>query len=734
MAEITDLVLVFPPGGWEGPRFRTTLGAAYILAFLQEKGFTALPFLSSMALSARECAGNILAHHPAMVGFTVYVTNYAYASLIARALKQTAPDLPILFGGPLATVTSREILQTNPHVDICVKGEAEETMVDLLALQREYPGTIPESDGLIRVPGIAFREGNHVTATQGRESPHFSPEQERASLDRYPSPYLSGAVPLSEAPHMGILTARGCNQSCVFCNCAALSNHKVFFHSEDRVLSELDIISRLGWFEEPIPIHDDTFSLFPQRAEAICRGIIRERIRLPLSATTRADRVSEDLLQLMKEAGFTAIAFGLESACPRVLRRIGKIRPPETTRDTGLEAEKGFIEKVAHYVSFARKIGMKQVGVSVMVGLPYETLDEARDTIAFVDRLPVDFYHYNLLNIYPGTPLYAGYKEYGYRFIPREAHPVPKTRHPHPVDRAIHPGAKARLVQVDKARDWSTAKAFSFYSEPSGTPRSSFLRVLLARDEINDDLLPWLEQNMALHGRLILVFSSREAFLERRKEVAALLESRWIPSIHHEAYFFEEAPEGWGRMMVPVRMLLRNNPDDGAGIHFMETSLFLRKTAEGARAVSPTVCTETHRSDALALLRLLERKGRQPDPLASVHAIANPAAFQGLCKWLRNGANCTTFETALIDSDGSIRLCPHALPSGTIENSHREVLNRFRKQADMEIQKRACGDCSMGPDCMRCPFPFPLPGEAYCEERKSLGSRPASEFFRVAGF
>ena len=189
------------------------------------------------------------------------------------------------------------------------------------------------------------------------------------------------------------------------------------------------------------------------------------------------------------------------------------------------------------------------------------------------------------MNIYPGTPLSAGFEKYGYRLAPRKTHPVYKTRYSQPLVRGVRPGPKARLVQVDTAKDRSAAKAFSFYAEATKTPGLSFTRVIVTGDGVNENLLQWLEQNMVLHGQLIIVFSSRKAFLHLGRAVADLLESRWIPAIHHDLYHLEKAPEMGSRIMVPARMHLRNNPHDGVRIRFMGTKRFLTEEIKGFRMV-----------------------------------------------------------------------------------------------------------------------------------------------------
>ena len=65
-----------------------------------------------------------------------------------------------------------------------------------------------------------------------------------------------------------------------------------------------------------ISIHDDTFTLLGPRAKTLCQAIIERKLGLALSCITRADTVDDELLRLLRRAGFVSIAFGLESAVP----------------------------------------------------------------------------------------------------------------------------------------------------------------------------------------------------------------------------------------------------------------------------------------------------------------------------------------------------------------------------------------------------------------------------------
>lgn len=147
----------------------------------------------------------------------------------------------------------------------------------------------------------------------------------------------------------------------------------VRLHSIERVLAELEYIAahqkRTGE-HYPVAIQDDAFTLLPPRAKALCQAIADRKLNLVFSCSTRADTVDEELIVLMREAGFSKIAFGLESAVPSVLRAIGKVRPPDWL-DLDLAPERQFLDRLRSSVLLAKRCGFK-VGVSIILGLPTE--------------------------------------------------------------------------------------------------------------------------------------------------------------------------------------------------------------------------------------------------------------------------------------------------------------------------------------------------------------------------
>jgi len=100
-----------------------------------------------------------------------------------------------------------------------------------------------------------------------------------------------------------------------------MSRHRIRYHSIDRGIAELKTIQTALEAKPPdiplhrvVTIHDDAFTLNVPRAKEICRRIISEGINLQLSCLCRADNLDEELIELLQQAGFLEITFGLESA------------------------------------------------------------------------------------------------------------------------------------------------------------------------------------------------------------------------------------------------------------------------------------------------------------------------------------------------------------------------------------------------------------------------------------
>ncbi|MDP3732694.1 MAG: radical SAM protein, partial [Candidatus Omnitrophota bacterium] len=141
---------------------------------------------------------------------------------------------------------------------------------------------------------------------------------------------------------------------------------------------------------DAIQFYDESFTLNRERIFNLCEEMIKQRINLPWSCFTRVNLVDIDLLKAMKAAGCYQIFFGVESGVPRLLKLINKMHT---------------LEQVRRAFGFTNRFKM-QTTATFILGLPTETKEESRQTIAFAKEIKPTFANFLLLSPYPGTDIY----------------------------------------------------------------------------------------------------------------------------------------------------------------------------------------------------------------------------------------------------------------------------------------------------------------------------------------
>lgn len=752
------ILLVYPPATLS-PRphiseeFNFCLGSAYIIAFLREKGFAAEQFLAFEPINLRECVRRILSMNSKVVGFTVYNTNYCVCQLIASTLKEIKPDIIILFGGPTATVQADVILRNNDYVDICVRNEGEETCLELLSLlDNENFDLKKAAVSFDKIKGISYRQENRILTTPGRD---LLPEHRGAAdyLDKYPSPYLRGVV---HWPKLGILTARGCNRYCVYCNCALLSKRVIAVHSVDRVIEELDYISKINSQNYIVDIFDDAFTLLPDRAHAICDKIIENKIKLPLTCVTRCDFITEALLDKIKAAGFKAVGFSLESAVPRILRVLGKIQPPHTKADTHFEKEQEFVEKFKKYVIYAKKIGIEVVFASIMIGLPSETLEEGLKTIDLIRSLSdyLDFYAHNLFQVYPGTPIFSYYQKYGLELQMFDNQVHYKTIYPYDTSQ-IPLAPNSNLESDGKSQAYANMRYLSL-SPAKKVKTDYFNRVIICADIISEELILWLQQYLALNGHLIQIHSdfhcARQYYPENERAM-----SRYISPTNYHAIYYRSKPEGLASptsycrrdenkvlppantdndaiVLTPLRTYLLGK-QSGVGIELISTQLVF---SSSHRQINPmqSICVDrpTEKEDVLQLYNFLFGLCNRKATFADLFDIPMFPYFSSLCRWEQGEPNCRLLETVIVDADNDVKPCWNGESVGKVGMSPEQIGKNLRRLYREAENKRGCQNCHKKTVCAMCIFPAPLSGQEYCDLKKSANTEESAQLLRSLEF
>jgi len=712
-----DMVFVCAPASRDANKyysyaFSGTLGSGYIIGYLREHGFSCEQFLSSEHLNVRECSRAILELSPRVVGFTVYDTSYAQSVLIARELKRLRPGLIIVFGGPTPTVQGEAVLERCDAVDVCVRNQGEETALELLQMLEACAFDLADAP-LESVLGLTHRRGDRFVRNPSRPERRRTLE-EPDPLDRYPSPYLSGII---KDWRIGVLTARGCNQHCTFCNCAVMSNRLVFTHSPQRVVDELECISHMQGPTEPmISIFDDAFTLMPSRARQICEEIIRRDLKVSLRCITRCDRIDRELLELMHEARFDGIGFSLESATPQVLRRIGKVQAPDSEGDPEYLQEREFIDLFQKNVGHAKDLGMF-VFASIMTGLPEETFEEGQRTVEMIRGMGLDFYSHNILSVYPGTPIFEDHERYG---ISKNALPNGiqyKTSYAYDPFR-IRLAPKSSIELTAHGNHRADVKVLGFC--PADRRDKGFLTsVILETDQVDEGLVTWLNRNLALNGRILQIYSNAETARTMNEPNRMLMNRCGLPTIAYTAHYRSNGHPG--RTSLRSYESVMWNGQCEFPIHLVDWEA-AEELEDADELAMDCVLFERGVADARALHSLLVSMA-EDEETGSVPAV--PFA-PGLCRWESKPPSCQTLEAAIVNADGEIRPCWWGPVVGRVGDTF-ETLRANASALRSRVQaRRGCASCARQDACARCPFPQPLGEEEYCRLQKQYDVQRAA--------
>nr|MBI4156727.1 radical SAM protein [Candidatus Woesearchaeota archaeon] len=324
---------------------------------------------------------------PEVVGMAAFTFTIIDTLTLAKVIKEIDKNIKIVFGGPHATLFPYETLQQDV-VDIVVVGEGEATFPELIE-------NIDSYEKLARVNGLMFKDQyRKVIVTPPRD---FIEDLDNIPIpDRTLTPYHQySSVLAKKNPLTTMVTSRGCSFRCTFCDRPQAGGKTWRANSVNRVVDEMQQIKDLGINE--ILFYDDTWTMDMNRAEKICREILARKLDIGWDVRTRVDRVSPELIRLMKKAGCLRINFGVESGTEKGLQIVKK--------DTNLE-------KVKLAFKVCKEENMDSLAY-FMFGLPGENKEDMIKTLEFAKQLDANFCHFTVFTPFPDTEAWRNLLEKG---------------------------------------------------------------------------------------------------------------------------------------------------------------------------------------------------------------------------------------------------------------------------------------------------------------------------------
>jgi len=300
-----------------------------------------------------------------------------------------------------------ETMRPYPSLDFALIGEPDLTIRDLLDhLEGKFDQRTPEinamfsktdpsykpslnEDGSVNmrgIKGIAWRNNDEIMLNFPR--PFVAdlddmpiPMHELLPLQSYRMPYIKG-------PFTFIVTSRGCPAGCTYCIKHVSYQYSTRIRSPKLIMEEMWGLKKLGI--NNIHMYADLFTVNRDQVIELCKLMIEEKIDLHWTCNSRVDFVDEEMLTLMGKAGCRLISWGIESGNEQILKHARKGAYPD---------------KAERALRWAKKAGIMNWGYFI-IGLPGETEETIKETIAFAKKLPLDIALFHVAAPYPGTPFF----------------------------------------------------------------------------------------------------------------------------------------------------------------------------------------------------------------------------------------------------------------------------------------------------------------------------------------
>ncbi|CAN5909705.1 radical SAM protein [soil metagenome] len=360
------------------------LGILYISAYLEKNGFDNEIFDSTFS-SFEKLKNNLKANVPAVIGIYTNLMTKLNVLHIIEFIRSDAllSGMKIILGGPEVRNHAAQFLLHG--ADALVIGEGEATMLQLVKCF-----SIGEVD-LSQVKGIAFIKADKtvvINEDQGLlKSIDELPFPNRKKIDL--QQYFDAWKNAHGSSTLSLSTMRGCPYTCKWCSRAVYGG--TYRRRSARLVVDEIVALQSQYTFDNIWFVDDVFTISHKWLADFANEIAVRKVKFSYEIITRADRMNDEVIELLVKSGCFRVWIGAESGSQNVIdamdRRVDVIQ-------------------VREMIKLARKKGL-EAGTFIMLGYPGETQKDIKETIRHLNDSQPDYFTITLAYPIKGTPLYA---------------------------------------------------------------------------------------------------------------------------------------------------------------------------------------------------------------------------------------------------------------------------------------------------------------------------------------
>ena len=328
-----------------------------------------------------------------IIGVSVMFTHeWPLIRALLTSIRQRFPAVPLVAGGEHVTALPELSLEQCPALDLCVRGEGEQTMVELVAALLTNPTVPPEVAGLARRDGAGGVACTEPRARQTQLDDLPPPAWDLFPLDRYLDNGYGFGV--NRGRSMPILATRGCPYRCSFCSNASMWGTRWVARAPEAVFAEI-VAFRERYAIDNFDFYDLTAIVRKDWIIRFCDLIDQSGLAFTwqLPSGTRSEAIDSEVAERLYRAGCRNLSYAPESGSLRTLERIGKkIKLPAMLTSMRASVRAGINCKA-----------------NIIIGFPGETHRDVLVTLWFCVRMALAGLHdmsISPFSPYPGSPLF----------------------------------------------------------------------------------------------------------------------------------------------------------------------------------------------------------------------------------------------------------------------------------------------------------------------------------------
>lgn len=286
----------------------SALSVWYLSAAVRQSGFNIEPLVIEATIhqSPRQLAENIAAEKPFAACFSCYIWNIEFVLQCVNMLKQTAPSIKIILGGPEAEHRAKQLLKENKFIDFISHGEGESSVPSLL---NSILTGITDN-----IQNVSFIKNNTYCKIDGE-----------AMTSQPPSPYSPEYFAALNGRIAYIETSRGCPYRCAFCLSGSCGKPRWF--NIEQAKAEILLLAQSG--TKTVKFVDRTFNANKAHAIEIWQFIAQNYSRLNnvcFHFEIAGDILCDDSLQVLSHMpkGAVQLEIGLQSLSETTLQAVNR--------------------------------------------------------------------------------------------------------------------------------------------------------------------------------------------------------------------------------------------------------------------------------------------------------------------------------------------------------------------------------------------------------------------------